>query len=283
MAVIRSVFHWRLDCDLRAVSLSGHRPRPVDDANRRTVAESLRAPAGDALVIPDLLRNRPVRRISHLQGFVGTVERPVPFRFTSADFELISTTGDDTNKDAIRFRDGGRRPLPNTELTVNYYPVRSNPTPLNDLNVGSVVRTLVETIAFEMAVTYQHLDFIYKSAFVETAEGRSLDKVVALVGVARLASGHPVAKVRFSRRAGDTGRITVPTGTVITDDDGNRYLTQDELILEPGESTRDVIAAGDTPAQQSRSGQTRSTGSPGCRHRQSFKRTTEPQVESGRD
>ena len=123
-----------------------------------TVAESLRAPAGDALVVPDLLRDRPVRRISHLQGFVGTVERPVSFRFTSADFELISTTGDDNNKDAIRFRDGGRRPLENSQLTVNYYPVRSNPTPLNDLNVGSVVRTLVETIAFELALTYQHLD-----------------------------------------------------------------------------------------------------------------------------
>ncbi|HZN07039.1 MAG TPA: baseplate J/gp47 family protein [Pyrinomonadaceae bacterium] len=212
-----------------------------------TVAESLRAPAGDALVTPNLLSKRPVRRISHLQGFVGTVERPVPYRFTSADFELISTTGDDDKKDAIRFRDGGRRPLPNSDLTVNYYPVRSNPVPLNDLNVGSVVRTLMETVAFELAVTYQHLDFIYKSAFLETAEGRSLDKVVALVGVTRLASGHPVVKVRFTRRPGDTGRITVPAGTVLTDDKGSRYLTQDELTLEPGESTREVMAAGETP------------------------------------
>ncbi|HEX6047168.1 MAG TPA: baseplate J/gp47 family protein [Pyrinomonadaceae bacterium] len=212
-----------------------------------TVAESLKAPAGDALVVPDLLSRRPVRRISHLQGFVGTVERPVPYRFTSADFELISTTGDDNNKDAIRFRDGGRRPLPNSDLTVNYYPVRSNPAPLNDLNIGSVIRTLLETVAFEMAVTYQHLDFIYKSAFLETAEGRSLDKVVALVGVTRLASGHPVVKVRFNRRPGDTGRITVPAGTVLTDDKASRYLTEDELILEPGESTREVLAAGETP------------------------------------
>jgi uncharacterized phage protein gp47/JayE len=212
-----------------------------------TVAESLRAPAADALLVPDLLSKRPVRRISHLQGFIGTVDRPVPFRFTSADFELISTTGDDNNKDAIRFRDGGRRPLPNTDLTVNYYPVRSNPAPLNDLHIGSVIRTLMETVAFELAVTYQHLDFIYKSAFLETAEGRSLDKVVALVGVTRLASGHPVVKVRFNRRLGDTGRITVPAGTVLTDDKGSRYLTQDELILEPGESTREVLAAGETP------------------------------------
>jgi len=213
-----------------------------------TVAESLKAPAGDALVVPGKLRDRPVRRVSHLEGFVGTVEAPVPFRFTSTDFELISTTGDDNNKDAIRFREGGRRPLPNTDLTINYYPLRANPTPLNDLNVGSVVRTLMETIAFEMAVTYQHLDFIYKSAFLETAEGRSLDKVVALVGVTRLASGHPVVKVRFQRSAGDTGRITIPARTVITDDKGNRYLTQDELILEPGENTREVTAAGETPA-----------------------------------
>jgi uncharacterized phage protein gp47/JayE len=210
-----------------------------------TVAETLKSPAGDALLIPNKLRDRPVRRVSHLQGFVGSAENPIPFRFTSADFELIATTGDDHNKDAIRFRDGGRRPLPNTDLTVNYYPVRTNPAPLNDLNVGSVVRTLMETIAFEMAVTYQHLDFVYKSAFLETAEGRSLDKVVALVGVTRLASGHPVVKIRFLR-SGDTGRITVPAGTVITDDNGSRYLTQDELILEPGESSREVLAAGET-------------------------------------
>lgn len=213
-----------------------------------TVAETLKAPAGDALLVPDKLKDRPVRRVSHLEGVVGTVEKPIPYRFTSADFELISTTGDENEKDAIRFRENGRRPLPNSDLTVNYYPVRTNPTPLNDLTVGSVVRTLLETVAFEMAVTYQHLDFIYKSAFLETAEGRSLDKVVALVGIRRLASGYPVVKIRFNRQAGGTGRITVPAGTVLTDDEGNRYLTQDELILEPGETSREVMAAGETPA-----------------------------------
>lgn len=212
-----------------------------------TVAETLVAPAGEALLVPTKLRDRPVRRVSHLQGFVGTAEKPIPYRFSSADFELISTSGDEAEKDAIRFREGGRRPLANSPLTVNYYPVRTDPTPLDDLNVGSVTRTLYETIAFELAVSYQHLKFIYDSGFLGSAEGRSLDKVVALVGVTRLASGHPVAKVRFRRRTGDTGRITVPAGTVITDDRGSRYLTQAELILEPGESTREVMAAGETP------------------------------------
>ncbi len=211
-----------------------------------TVAESLQAPAGDALIVPGKLRDRPVRRVSHLEGFVGTPERPVRYRFTVADFELISTTADEADKDAIRFRDGGRRPLPNTPLTVNYYPVQTPPAPLNDLTTGSVVRTLLETVAFEMALTYQHLEQIYNSAFLETAEGRSLDKVVALVGMRRLPSGYPVVKVRFERRAGTPGRITVPAGTVLTDESGSRYLTQEELVLEPGESTRDVMAAGDS-------------------------------------
>ena len=131
---------------------------------------------------------------------------------------------------------------------MNYYPVAAAKTALNDLNVGSVVRTLLETVSFELGVVYQHLDFIYKSAFLDTAEGQSLDKVVALVGVTRLASGHAVAKLKFERRAGDTGRVVIPGGTVITDDKGNRYLTEQELILEPGESSREVMASGETPA-----------------------------------
>jgi uncharacterized phage protein gp47/JayE len=212
-----------------------------------TARESVKAPAGDTAIVPAKLRDRPVRRISNLQGFVGTPEKQIPYRFTAADFELISTTGDDANKDAIRFRDGGRRPIPNSDLTVNYYPVQTPPVPLNDLNVGSIVRTLLETVSLEMAVMYQQLQVVYDSAFLETAEGRSLDKVVALVGVRRLAGGHPVVKVRFERQSGATGRITVPAGTALTDNSSNRYLTNEELVLEPGESTRDVMAAGETP------------------------------------
>lgn len=211
-----------------------------------TVRETVKAPAGNAAVTPDKLRNRPVRRVSSLDGVVGTPDKPVNYRFTPADFELISTAGD-TNFDAIRFRDGGRRPIPNSDLTVNYYPVQTPPVPVNDLNVGSVVRTLLETVAVEMAVMYQHLDLIYKSAYIDTAQGSSLDKVVALVGTRRLGTGHPVASIRFQRRAGTPGRVTVAAGTAITDDAGHRYLTNEELVLEPGESSRDVLASGETP------------------------------------
>ncbi|HLF78906.1 MAG TPA: hypothetical protein VJB57_15615 [Dehalococcoidia bacterium] len=215
---------------------------------RGTTGETVSAPPEGSLVVPQKLMRRPVRRISFLQGpvQVGTGDnvREITYRFTSADFELISSTGDD-NKDTIRFREKGRRPIPGRDLTVNYYPVsQPDPTPLTDLSVGSVVRTLMETVGRELAVSYLHLGKVYDSAFLGTAEGSSLDRVVALVGVTRLQAGHPVATVRFSRRPGTPGVITIPAGTAITDVKGNRYLTLQNVTLEPNESTRDVQAGG---------------------------------------
>lgn len=211
-----------------------------------TVAETLPAPPEGLALVPAKLRDRPVRFVSHLQGEVGEPGATRPFRFTAADFELVAS-GED-GLDTIRFRDGGRRPAPGTALTVNYYPVAARPAPVDDLSVGSVARTLVETVSYEIGVLYQHLDFIYRSAFVDTAEGLSLDKVVALVGVGRLPAGYPVATLRFERAAGSAGRVSVPAGTAVTDADGARYLTQEAIVLEPGEASRDVTAIAETPA-----------------------------------
>ena len=214
-----------------------------------TVAETMLAPPDGVALVPAKLRDRPVRRVSHLEGFVGPADKQVSFRFTAADFELVASGADGT-LDTIRFRDGGRRPTPGSQLTVNYYPVETRPAspPLDDLAPGSVVRTLVETVAFELAVLYQHLAAVYDSAFVETATDRSLEKVVALVGVRRLPAGFPIAKLRLQRRPGTPGRVTVPAGTAVTNAKGARYLTQEEIILEPGEANRDVVAVAETQA-----------------------------------
>lgn len=216
-----------------------------------TVREVVTAPAGDTPIVLEKLKNRPVRRISHLEGRIsvgaGATAREISYRFTPADFELVASSGNATDKDSIRFRDGGRRPIPGTGLTVNYYPVQTDPTPVTDLNVGSVIRTLTETIARELALAYLQLDRIYDSAFLETAEGSSLDKVVALVGVQRLPGGFPVARLRFSRLEGSSGQVTIPANTAVVDAGGQRYLTLETLTLEPGESSREVGARGETP------------------------------------
>ena len=64
-------------------------------------------------------------------------------------------------------------------------------------HLGASTSEAQERVAIEIAeqaVGYLQLDHIYKSAFVETAESGDLDKVVALMGVRRLPTGHAVAK-----------------------------------------------------------------------------------------
>jgi uncharacterized phage protein gp47/JayE len=217
-----------------------------------TVRESLTVPAGDGALPLDLLAQRPVRRVSHLEGVVevgtGPNTRDLPYVFTSADFELIASTGVPGDLDRIAFRRKSRRPIPGSTLVVNYYPVQTRPVPLTDLNVGSVTRTVLETMAVELALTYQQLRRVYRSAFLSTAEGDSLDQVVALIGVSRLPANQPIVTLRFTRRPDVPGRLAIPAGTAVTDLTGTRYLTTVELVLEPGEAGREVLAAGESPA-----------------------------------
>lgn len=211
-----------------------------------TVRERAAVPA-DGPVVLDRLADRPIRRVSHLEGTTRVGDTDVAVRFTDADFELVDLDGDGA-LDAISFRDTGRRPTPLSNVVVNYYPTElRSPVPLTDLNVGSVIRTMLESVARELALEEQYLDRIYRSAFLETADGSSLDRVVALIGVTRLPAGHPLVRVRLSRNAATGGRITVPAGTVVTDADANRYLTATDLVLEPGETSREVTAVGDSP------------------------------------
>ena len=54
---------------------------------------------------------------------------------------------------------------------------------LTDTTAGSVVRTLVEAFAREMAVCYEQLERVYEAGYLETASSGALDSVVALVGL----------------------------------------------------------------------------------------------------
>lgn len=201
----------------------------------------------EGLVVPILLRKRPVRRISHVEeqrvNDDGTEEK---IRYTPADYELFSSAGEEL--DSLSFRSVKKQPVAGSELTINYFPAVTDPVPLTDLNVGSVARTLMESFARELAATELQLEHVYNSAFLETAEGASLNKVVALIGMRRFTPGHAQANIVFNRNPETAGKITIATGTVVTDADGNRYKTTRELVLEAGESSREVLAAGATPA-----------------------------------
>ena len=201
------------------------------------------------IVVPDIaLERRPVRRASFVQGVVEAADPgdpPVPYIFTANDYDLVGDEPGATDLHSIRFRPFGRKPAPGTDIAVNYYPRTTDPVPVNDLNVGSVVRTVLEAVSREMALLYTQLNAVYESAFLETATAESLDRVVALLGYRRFRAGRPAGSVIFRRRPGSSGSITIPAGTPITDAaDTIRYETVETRTMLAGESVAEVRVRG---------------------------------------
>jgi hypothetical protein len=175
---------------------------------------------------------------------------PVSVEFTLNDYELVPDPGDAEDRHTIRFLPfAARRPAPGSEVVVNYYPRTTDKTVLTDAQPGSVVRTLLETIGKELAILYAQLDAAYDSGFLETATGSSLDRVVALLGYRRYRAGRPIGSVRFGRRQGTAGDVTIPAGTPVTDsEDKVRYETAETHTILAGETTAEVRVRGSTDA-----------------------------------
>ena len=118
-----------------------------------------------------------------------------------------------------------------TVVSVNYAsaPARSA---LDDLTAGSVVRTLSESAALEIARLYAQLEAVYKAGYVDTAGGDSLDHVVALLGIERVRGGRATGELELTRVAGGRGEITIPAGTrAMTPDGSVEYTTTTTVTL----------------------------------------------------
>ena len=204
-------------------------------------------PLARPVQVPDIvLRRRPVRRVSVVEGLVEPAPGAelVPYRFTLNDYELLPNQ-DPEDVSRIHFLPFGRKPANGTDVVVNYFPRNTDPTPITDVNVGSVARTLLEAVSRELALLYGQLNLAYDSAFLETAAGSSLDRVVALLGYQRFRAGRPVGTVTFTRRGGSIGNITIPAGTPITDAaDKVRYDTVETRTMLAGETTAQVAVRG---------------------------------------
>jgi uncharacterized phage protein gp47/JayE len=115
-------------------------------------------------------------------------------------------------------------------------PDAQSPPLLTDRNPGSVVRTLAESFAREYAVLSRQLELVYRGAFLETAEGRDLDQVVALVGVERRSRTFASGEVVFSRSTPAPADIFVPEGTLVSTGEvpAVTVATSDDRTLRSG-------------------------------------------------
>ena len=124
---------------------------------------------------------------------------------------------------------------------------------LTDYQEGSVVRSLFESFAVEMATLYEQLDLVYRAGYVDTAEGASLDRVVAVLGIKRNEPDFATGEVTFTRDPGFYEVLVIPVGTLVTTvEDENQeqpkkaYLTIEEGLLAVGENTVTVKVQADT-------------------------------------
>ncbi len=134
------------------------------------------------------LSHGPVRNVVSVEGETGGIG----FAFQK-DVDFFQ------NGDMIEWS-GKTRPDVSSVFTVRYLFGDPSPTRrLTDTNVGSVTRTLVESIAREMEFFYEQLDAVYSSAFIDSATGNSLDLVVAVLGVTRKPPQFASGRVTFGR------------------------------------------------------------------------------------
>jgi hypothetical protein len=106
-------------------------------------------------------------------------------------------------------------PDPGTPFYANYEafaPAGAVP-PLTDRNPGSVTRLLSESFAREYAVLSRQLESVYRAGFLETATGRDLEQVVALLGLTRFTRAFAVGTVVFSRSTPAPADVFIPAGT----------------------------------------------------------------------
>ncbi len=124
------------------------------------------------------LERPPVKKITSVYG-----ERngsSYAFR-QDVDYTLV-------DEQILQWVDGGALPDAGSTFQVNYFSGATS-SPVTDIHVGSVARTLMEAAALEMAGLYAQMQVVYDAAFIDTASGKSLDHVVALLGLERVPAG----------------------------------------------------------------------------------------------
>jgi hypothetical protein len=136
---------------------------------------------------------------------------------------------------AVEWDSTGANPEDNTIFHVDYFRLNSR-SPLTDINVGSVTRTLSEAISREIATVYNQINLAYLSGFIETATGRSLELVVAILGLTRKTKDYAIGLATFFRDTASTGNITIPEGTLLATTKGDvLFETTQPRTLQQGQ------------------------------------------------
>jgi hypothetical protein len=179
--------------------------------------------------------SKPARDVRGITGtiLVGEDERRHAF-LKGIDFEF--SEGDN----AVVWTDGGDKPQDETIFFVDYF-LTNSASPISDINVGSVARTISEAVGREIATVYEQINQAYRSAFLETARGKSLDLVVAILGLTRKGADFATGLATFFRDPAVAGAIAIPQGIALSTAKGEAFFeTTEPRVLQAGQPRIDA-------------------------------------------
>jgi uncharacterized phage protein gp47/JayE len=103
------------------------------------------------------------------------------------------------------------------------YRLATTQTEITDFNPGSVARSFIEAISYEIGTSdtesqnlYIQLNNVYNSAFVDLATGQSLDYVVSVLGIVRNPAKKATGYITFKRSTPASFDISIPQGTIVS-------------------------------------------------------------------
>jgi hypothetical protein len=198
-------------------------------------AEAHPFPPGDGSTHSHQLEQPPVKQVVSVYGRRNG--EPYLFR-AGTNYQL------QPDKQTLSWLSDTQVPDPGTLVYVNYLR-EDDASSLTDLQVGSVVRTITESIALEIARLYAQLEAVYQAGFIDTASGSALDKVVALLDVQRIKGTRPSVKVQFKRARGARGTISLPAGTRILDQQVKFEYETTETVTMAEQQNSVTVAARD--------------------------------------
>ncbi|MDG6258157.1 MAG: baseplate J/gp47 family protein [Methanomicrobiaceae archaeon] len=176
------------------------------------------------------LKNSNIAEIVKISGTVATTSHVF---LEGTDFR--------PNGDGVEWLEGGAHPDDHTPFFVNY--TLDAPRTITDINPGSVTRTIVESVAREMEFLYLQMEQVYNLAYLDTAEGKALDQVVALLGIKRKGPGYATGEVIFGRKR--------EPGVVAVTEESHTFISGKHIVLAHPQ-VREITAvsgqSGENPA-----------------------------------
>lgn len=179
---------------------------------------------------------------SGIRGVTGTITIEEDGITSDTRYSFLKDIDFEFNADqnAVVWVESGKQPKDETIFYVDYFLPEAD-SPLTDINVGSVTRTISEAIGREIATVYEQINRAYLAGFIDTAEGTALDLVVAILGIKRLTADFAIGLETFFRDPAITGNITIPAGILLaTAKSEVTFVTTQTRTLQRGQARIDV-------------------------------------------